>query len=56
MYIRAGRRSVEEKNHMLCYLKFKVPFFESYERDIIFMIVEHLEPKIFDKDQTSKHI
>ena len=48
------RRTVEEKNHLLCFLKFRVPFFENYEKDLIFMIVEKLEPKIFQKGDASK--
>jgi hypothetical protein len=50
------RRTVEEKNHLLCYLKFRVPFFENYDKDMIFMIVERLEPKIFkDNDISNLH-
>ena len=49
-FCRAERRTVEEKNHLVCYLKFKMPFFENYERDLIFMIVERLHPRTFDTD------
>ena len=29
----------------MCYLKFRVPFFENFEKDLVFMMVEKLEPK-----------
>ena len=45
---------MEEKNHLLVYLKFRIPFFENFDKDLIFMIVEKLEPRIFEVNDTSK--
>ncbi|CDW88204.1 UNKNOWN [Stylonychia lemnae] len=50
----AERRTVEEKNHLLCFLKFRVPFFENYEKDLIFLMVERLEPKHFKPKDISE--
>ena len=52
---RPERRTVEEKNHLLCFLKFRVPFFENFDKDLIFMIVEKLEPKTFKEGEISKY-
>jgi hypothetical protein len=35
----------------MVYLKFRVPFFENFEKELIYMMVEKLDSKEFDKDQ-----
>ena len=57
MAFRSDRRTIEERNHLMCYLKFKIPFFENFEKDMIFMIVEQLEPRLFkEKDKSNLQV
>jgi hypothetical protein len=43
------RRTNEDKSHIMVYLKFKVPFFEAYEKDLVYMIAERLETRHFSQ-------
>jgi hypothetical protein len=38
----------------MVYLKFRVPFFENFEKELIYMIVEKLDSKEFAYDEISK--
>jgi hypothetical protein len=42
-YHRPEARTADEKSHIICYLKFKVPFFESFDRDLVSLIGDKLE-------------
>ena len=41
-------RSGEEKIFFLLYLKYKVPFFKNYQREVINMICDKFTPKYFN--------
>ena len=48
-------RTPDEKSHIICYLKFKVPFFESFDRDLVSMIGDKLAVKFFSEGDLSNH-
>lgn len=53
LFIRPDTRSVEEKNHYTCYLKFKVPFFDSFDKELVAMICDKLEYRTFRANDIS---
>lgn len=39
----------------MCYLKFKVPFFESFDKDLVSMIADKVVFKRYLEGESSKH-
>ena len=43
----ADKRTNEERDHLVCHLMFRVPFFADYKRDLLVPICERVECKKF---------
>ena len=43
----ADKRTNEERDHLVCHLMFRVPFFAEYKRDLLVPICERVECKKF---------
>ena len=47
----ADKRTNEQRDHLVCHLMYKVPFFADYRRDLMIAICERIESKTFQEKQ-----
>ena len=48
----ADKRTNEERDHLVCHLMFRVPFFQEFKRDLLVPICERVECKKFKPTET----
>ena len=47
----ADKRTNEQRDHLVCHLMYKVPFFADYRRDLMIAICERIESKVFEEKE-----
>lgn len=46
-FSRPERRTNDDREHLVLYLMFQVPFFETYPKQLVTSIADHMYPKVF---------